>query len=97
MSDANVSAVKFVKVFHESYQAKDADKAKNLYSEYVNQRANYSGFTLFFYTELLGSDMDNLRCGEATGLDSLTAEHMKNCHSYFIDHIGYVIHLNIIL
>lgn len=82
--DANSIADKFAKFFSESYQANNADRASSLYSEYVNQRANYSGFSLqsteLFDAELLGDVIDNLSCGKAAGLDSLTAEHLKNCH-----------------
>jgi Reverse transcriptase (RNA-dependent DNA polymerase) len=82
--DANIIADKFATFFSESYQANDADRASILYNEYVNQRAKYSGFTLqsteLFDAELMGIVIDKLSCGKAAGLDSLTAEHLKNCH-----------------
>ena len=82
--DVKIIAEKFAKFFSDSYQANDAHRASCLYSEYINQRANYSGFTLqpneLFDAELLGSIIENMSCGKAAGLDGLTAEHLKNCH-----------------
>ena len=82
--DTNIIADKFASFFAGSYQANDVDRASCLYDTYINQRVNYSGFPLqsneLFDAELLGNIIDNLSCGKAAGLDSLTAEHLKNCH-----------------
>lgn len=82
--DNNTIADKFATVFAGFYQANDVDRATDLYMDYVNRRVNYSGYPLnyndLFDAELLGNIIDNLMCGKAAGLDSLSAEHLKNCH-----------------
>ena len=70
--------------FSAAYTATDINRAKSLYSEYVNLRTNYSGFPLpssnMFDAELLGNIIDNLSRGKAAGLDGITAEHLQYCH-----------------
>jgi hypothetical protein len=82
--DVDVIASKFADHFSKCYTATDANRAANLHEEYAMLRVKYNGFPVLsnnlFDAELLGNIIANLHRGKAAGLDSLTAEHLQNCH-----------------
>ena len=82
--DVDFIAQKFADHFSTAYSANDTSRANSLYDEYINAHVNYSGFPLtstkLFDDELLDNTNDNLSRGKAAGLDSLTSEHLQNCH-----------------
>lgn len=61
-----------------------AEGSSKLKEIYCTKRANYCGLPfddyLLFDVELVDKAVRSLSCGKAAGLDSLTAEHIQNCH-----------------
>ena len=93
--DVDLIAQKFADHFSTADSANDTSRASIMYDEYINARVNYSGFPLtltkLYDAEILGNTIDNLSRGKAAGLDSLTSEHLQNCHPTNIDYISKII------
>jgi len=79
---------KLVKHFESAYTSINAARAAELKDEYTAMRNAYCGTPLsencMFDIDLVSKVICELKRGKAAGLDSLTAEHLKNCHPIVI-------------
>jgi len=82
--DADVVASKFRDHFSKAYSCNNADQAEKLKCEYQSQRSKYCGMPISdvhtFDTDLVSHVIADLKCGKATGIDGLSAEHLLFCH-----------------
>jgi Reverse transcriptase (RNA-dependent DNA polymerase) len=83
-SDANVVSSNFSKFFSDACSANSSNRAAELLVEFNKKRESYCGLPFkeeyLFDVELVSNVILNLKRGKAAGLDSLTAEHLVNCH-----------------
>ena len=77
-------ADKFAQCFSESSSPNNASRAAELHGEFTRMRQDYCGSPFkeeyLFDVELISNIIYDLKRGKAAGLDSLTAEHLSNCH-----------------
>ena len=82
--DPRIIADKLGIHFSQLYVANNKSRADELHAEYVQRRAQYSGFPLkidtLFDADLVSHVIDDLHRGKASDLDGLSAEHLLNCH-----------------
>ena len=82
--DDDIIADKFVSSFSQVYSSNDVLRSAELDDEYCKLRSNYCGLPLtglnIFDVELVETVLSQMKRSRAAGLDSLTAEHLINCH-----------------
>jgi exonuclease III len=86
--DANVITDKFASYFSAPVSASDTQYAADMQADFCGLRNIYCGTPLdaadMFDVELVSKVIDKLKRGKAAGLDTLTTEHLINCHPSII-------------
>ena len=84
LTDEADIANKFELYFAQTCSNLSKEGSINLQNIYENMRPNYCGLPyddeLLFDVELVDKSVRSLERGKAAGLDTLTAEHLQNCH-----------------
>ena len=85
-SDKDI-ADRFASVFKSVCVPNSAQRHKQLYSEFINRFAQYTGNDTddgAIHVELVGKCIDRLKKGKAAGIDYLTAEHISLAHQILV-------------